>query len=63
VILILSQILNFKKEMDTGLIDVGELRRILGLTHTKAYNLRTEILRDLYLDVDKLLRDLKNRDF
>lgn len=57
-LLILPQIVNTKKDSDQGLIDVGEMRRLLRIPHNRAYNLRKGLGRELHKDDDRLLKEL-----
>lgn len=56
--LILPQIVDTKKDTDQGLVNMPELRRILKLSHNKAYNLRKELLKEIHRDENKLLNKL-----
>lgn len=57
--LVLPQIVNLNKDSDQGIIDVGEMRRILKLPHNKAYLVRKELLKDLHAEDNKLLKELR----
>lgn len=57
-LLILPQIVNANKDSDQGLVDVGEMRRLLRIPHNRAYNLRKGIVKELHKDDDRLLREL-----
>lgn len=46
--LILPQILRKDKDTDQGRINVAEMRRLLGIPHNMAYNIRAELLKELH---------------
>ena len=59
--LVLPQIVDLNKDSDQGIIDVGEMRRILKLPHNKAYLVRKELLKNLHANDDELLKELRQK--
>jgi len=57
--LVLPQIVDLNKDSNQGLIDVGEMRRILKLPHNKAYLIRKALIKELHAEDNKLLKELR----
>jgi len=58
-LLILPQVVNLNKDSDSERINVNELKKLLGVSQSTAYNLRADLLAELHKNNDEKLRQLR----